>query len=47
MDRYRRVVDASMHGMEFSDSSSGATYAMLPLKAHQLLLLRYVPVKAA
>jgi hypothetical protein len=36
-----------VYEVEFSDTSSGATYAMLPLKAQQLLPLRYAPVKAA
>jgi hypothetical protein len=30
--------------VEFSDSRTGHTYAMLPLRSEQLLALRYAPV---
>lgn len=36
-----------VYEVEFSDIATGRTYAMLPLKAHQLLPLRYAPLKAA
>jgi hypothetical protein len=33
-----------VYEVEFSDTSSGQPYAMLALKAEQLLALRYAPV---
>jgi hypothetical protein len=36
-----------VYEVEFSDISNGHTYAMLPLKVEQLMLLRYAPLKAA
>ena len=36
-----------VYEVEFSDITNGHTYAMLPLKADQLLPLRYAPLKAA
>lgn len=36
-----------VYEVEFSDIATGHTYAMLPLKADQLLPLRYAPLKAA
>jgi hypothetical protein len=33
--------------VEFSDAANGETYAMLLLKANQLMPLRYTPVQAA
>jgi len=36
-----------VYEVEFSDSASGHAYATLPLKAEQLIVLRYTPVQAA
>jgi hypothetical protein len=36
-----------VYEVEFSDSANGHTYAMLPLKAKQLMVLHYSPVQAA
>ena len=36
-----------VYEVEFSDSSNGHTYAMLPLKSEQLMALLYAPVQAA
>ncbi len=36
-----------VYEVEFSDIATGHTYALVPLKADQLLALRYAPLKAA
>ena len=36
-----------VYEVEFSDSSNGQTFAMLPLKAEQLMAWYYAPVQTA
>lgn len=36
-----------VYEVECSDSANGHTYALLPLKAKQLMALHYAPVQAA
>lgn len=36
-----------VYEVEFSDDSNGHPYAMLPLKAEQLMALHYAPIQAA
>ena len=36
-----------IYEVEFSDNSNGHTFAMLALKAEQLMALHYAPVQAA
>ena len=40
-------LDPGVYEVEFTDSTSGQAYALLPLRSEQLLVLRYAPAQAA